>query len=106
MKVIQVTMGDGSVWEVPAESIATNRARYYAERDTGTTSGTEFDEAFDNELAVQDGEDIIDWAQNNTNWSDVQGEARMVKPPNETDFQDGWVNGDMRIVEREAVSVK
>lgn len=104
MKVIQVTMGDGSVWEVPADLVAEPRARYYAEADA--KHGADFETAYQHELRVQDADDIIDWAHNNINWSDVQDQAVMVKPPSATDLQDGWVNGEMRIVDKEAVGSK
>ena len=94
-------MPDGSKWDVPAEPIAEERARYYAEKDTGKTSGEEFEKAF-NELvkdALEDTFEIIDWASNNMNWSDVEDVAENVSVM-DVDFQEGWVNGEKEVVEK------
>jgi len=101
-KYLRVTMEDGSKWDVPAKPIAEVRARCYAKHDTGKESGPEFDKVF-NELvedALEDTYEIIDWASNNMNWSDVKDVAVKVSTM-EVDFQEGWVNGDKEVIEKE-----
>lgn len=96
-KEIHVTMPDGSVWAVDANLVAEPRARYYAEVDART--GANFDEVYAHEMATQDAEDLIDWAHNNMNWEDVQANARLVvTPDSHVDYQEGWVNGEMRLI--------
>jgi len=98
-KFLRVTMPDGSKWDIPAKPIAEERARYYAKSDTGKESGPEFDKVF-NELvedALEDTYEIIDWASNNMNWSDVKDVAKKVSDM-EIDFQEGWVNGEKEVV--------
>lgn len=103
MKVLTVKMPDGSVWGVPVDVIARNRAAYYADKE------------FDGDIEMSLSEDTwplfnsrggdsdaIDWATNNMNWSDVNGAAFLVntqvEPP---DYQEGWMNGEHEIVEME-----
>jgi hypothetical protein len=101
MKYIRVTMPDGSDWQVPASLVAEPRARYYAEHDTGQTEGEDFEVAFRTEVRNVVAADLIDWAQNNMNWEDVQANAVMVlTPDSHVDYQEGWVNGEMRVVDQ------
>ena len=101
-KYLRVTMGDGSKWDIPARLIAEDRARYYTKRDTGKESGIEFDKAFEELIAdaLEDTYEIIDWASNNMNWSDVEDVAENASVM-EVDFQEGWVNGEKEVIEKE-----
>ena len=100
-KYLRVTMDDGSQWDIPAKIIAENRAKYYAEHDTGKTSGEEFDRVFkeevENLLNGEDDYDIQDWAVNNMNWSDVKDVAVKVSTK-EIDFQESWLNGEKEVI--------
>jgi hypothetical protein len=92
---LQITMPDGSKWQVPVEVIANHRAKHYAiDFDGYIQKSLELDTlpVFEDDLS-----NIHDWASNNMNWSDVQKHAIMVKP-GKTDYQKGWVNGDWEIV--------
>ena len=95
-KMLHVTMPDGSVWGVPVYIIARNRAEHYSH---------EFD--FDVERSLQedtlpafeDDYEITDWAEGHMNWEDVEKYAFLVKPaPTDSDFQEGWCNGDKEVV--------
>ena len=48
-------------------------------------------------LFEQDEYEIIDWAVNNMNWSEVALDAERVEEK-EVDFQQGWLNGEKEIV--------
>lgn len=95
----KVTMRDGSVWSIPVEVIARDRAENYKE---------EFDNDVERSLAEDtwplfesDPYEVVDWAINNMNWSDVENSAlRITAPPPLTadDFQEGWMNGDNEVV--------
>jgi hypothetical protein len=86
-KRLHVTMPDGSEWAIDAELVAESRARYYA--NDGALAST-----------AVDNDDLIDWAQNNMNWEDVMTSAVMVvTPDSHVDYQEGWVNGEMRVVD-------
>ena len=86
MKVLRVTMPDGSKWDVPLRLIARDQAAYYK---------TTIDEELKNENA------LLDWAPNNMDWSDVAEWAKRVDGAT-INYQDGWVNGDKEIVETES----
>ena len=95
-KMYQVTMDDGSIWEVPVILIACNHAEYYAKVDE-----IPFEEALkeSSELFEADEYEVHDWASNNMDWDEVEASARMVKDPDdEVDYQDGWLNGEYEVV--------
>lgn len=95
-KNLVVTMPDESVWAVPVEIIASNRATYYAHE-----FGSDVEESLAKDtLPLFDGDafEIEDWAANNMNWEDVVNHARLIKE-GETDYQEGWVNGEKEVKE-------
>ena len=91
-KYLRVTMPDGSKWDVPARLVAENRAKYYAKNDPDTTYEEEF------EFTMSDEYELFDWAADNMNWEDVEEFAVRHLGPYDTDFQEGWVNGEKEIV--------
>lgn len=95
MKYLQVTMPDGSKWNVPAKIIAENRADYYGKKEPP------YKKTFKEEFAhaMSDPEDLIDWAANNMNWSDVESVAKLSEDANPIDFQEGWCNGEKEVIE-------
>lgn len=102
VKYLRVTMPDGSKWDVPAQMIAHDRAKSYADTDAGRPDGEEFDRLYTEELAftLSSDEEIEDWAANNMNWEDVAPLAVMTAPSVDVDYQEGWVNGDKEVIER------
>lgn len=108
-KFILVTMPDGSIWKVRAETVIVNRAKYYAEQDSERGRGT-YEEIFDTEYRIgrADNVEILDWAANNMNWSDVAyGAVKLPQPEKQMtpeEFEEGWVNGEKRIVEEKVDS--
>lgn len=90
MKHIRVTMPDGSEWDVPAQIVAEDRAKYYEK----------YGEDYADELryTLGNNHELIDWAANNMNWSEVCHVAKRHSEPDPVDFQEGWVNGDKEIV--------
>lgn len=93
-KYLRVEMPDGSEWDVPARLIADDYATYYAKADTAMS--------FDDHRAdaMGDDEQLIDWAENNMNWSDVAAHAVRFFGEQFPDYHDGWINGVKEIVER------
>lgn len=102
-KYLRIEMPDGSEWDVPALTIAEHRARYFAALDVESGDADDFDTAFAEEVkhALSDDYEIGDWAANNMNWVDVASIAvQVAAPPTDVDYQEGWVNGEKRIVEK------
>jgi hypothetical protein len=103
-KYLRVTMTDQTQWDIPAEYIAKLRATYYA-KNAAVKEGADYTTyiaVYDEEFAhtMDSDDELIDWASNNMNWSDVCIYAQRVItiPPKQPDYQDGWVNGDKEIV--------
>jgi len=94
MKQIHITMPDGSIWAVPAEIVAESLARHYAKADGKAYLKEDY------ENALSDHSLLIEWAENNMNWKDVAKDAFQVTPGRVV-YQEGWVNGEKRVVEVE-----
>ena len=96
---LNVTMRDGSVWSIPVEVIARNRAENYKDEFGNDVERSLRDDTWP--LFEYDHYEIHEWAANNMNWSDVESSAQRVSPPpplTPRDFQDGWTNGSKGIV--------
>ena len=89
MKKITVTFSDGTVWEIPASVVAESRAKYYEEREPGC-----YEEEYD--ITIKDGMEMMDWAENNMNWSDVRSKAKKIQTKS-ADYEDEWTNADKEI---------
>jgi hypothetical protein len=96
MKMLTIEMPDGSKWGVPVEVIARSRATHYAHEFGGNIQRSLDEDTL--QLFESDDYEIEDWAANNMNWSDVQDHAKKLKDA-ETDFQEGWVNGEKAVIE-------
>ena len=105
-KYLRIEMPDGSKWDVPANIIADNRAKYYADKES--TSKNPYDKIYKEEfeITMEKGDDnyyeLKDWASNNMDWKYVSDKAIKVGTPNEkdVDYQEGWMNGEKEVVER------
>ena len=98
-KVLRITMEDGSEWDVPVDIIARDRAEHYADEFDGDVERSLAEDTLP--LFAEEPYEVQDWASNNMNWDDVAHRAvcyRKAPPP---DFQEGWVNGEKRVVETE-----
>ncbi len=97
-------MPDGSRWDVPAEIVAHRIAVHYV--SIGSDGKTEewYKNRFDAEFseAMKDKELLVEWAEGNMNWEDVESHAVIAQGPDvEPDYQEGWVNGEKEIVSHE-----
>jgi hypothetical protein len=95
MKYLRVTMPDGSRWDVPAHLIATSRAKYYAKNKFPKL----FEHEFDSTMGSLDR--LLDWAENDMNWSQVKAYATKVEGAQPVDYEDGWTNGEKELVEHD-----
>lgn len=91
-----VQMPDGSRWAVPLMVIAHHRATHYANE-----FGDDLERSLTEDtlpLFAADSYEVKDWAANNMNWSDVVSVATQIEAPGETDYQEGWMNGESYVV--------
>src|SRR5688500_98535 len=96
MKYLRITMpSDNSVWDVPVDVIAKAAANYWAERDPDTTYGIEFDHY------MNENSEVLDWAVNNMNWSDISDHAVRVCIDESVDYEQDYTFADMEIVTHE-----
>ena len=97
-RYLEVTMPDSSKWIVPVGIIAANRAQHYAREYGGDLNRSLTEDTLP--LFESDDYEVKDWAANNMNWSDVEQTATRVDRPAPVDYQEGWVNGDKRVISR------
>lgn len=97
-KFYRIEMPDGSVWQVPVDFIITHRAVFYADKYPAEGN---FDDHFQKtvQLFESDNFEIEDWVLSNLNWKDVAVHAKKIKDPSPPDYEEGWKNGDVVIVE-------
>lgn len=101
-KFIRVKMPHGT-FDIPAKIIADERAKYYAQRDNERGEDTYqhiWQEEF--EYTMSDNSELLDWASNNTDWSDVERFAVLVETPELTkpDLNKAWINAERKVIER------
>ena len=89
-KMMTVEMPDGTKWGVPVSIIAQNRAEYYASHYGGDVKRSLAEDTLP--LFEASTSEIEDWAINNMNWSDFNGEQVRLSV-SATDYEDGWANG-------------
>lgn len=91
-KKILVAMPDGATYSVPVEVVAKHHAKHYAYN----FGGNEVKSLLEGTVPLfADEREILEWAVDNMNWSDVDFHAVLVKrEANEDDYQDAWVNGN------------
>lgn len=100
-KTLRITAGNGEVWDIPANVIATHRANYFVRKGYGknpiceqaTLAAKMFREEF--AFAIADSYELIDWARNNMGWSDLSDYATKVKDATVAPIEDAWNNGDV-----------
>jgi len=90
-------MPDDSKWDVPAALVAENYASYYGNPNLDPDEAGSIE--YEHRRIMKDHDNLIDWAENNMNWSEVSNAARKVGDAQSVDFEDGWTNGEKEIVE-------
>lgn len=97
MKMLMVEQKDGSLWGVPVDVIARDRATHYAKEFDGDVERSLAEDTLP--LFEADDYEVWDWAENNMNWADVAAHARKLKDAPPPDFQDAWNSGAKSVVE-------
>lgn len=98
-KFIIIEFSDGE-YKIPADIVAKNRAEYYAKLDSENGDG-EYDAIYkeEYEIVMKDDYELIDWAENNMNWSDVSDHAQQISVADNIDHDYEWTNADKRVEE-------
>lgn len=100
---IKIDMPDGFTYGVPVERIARHRAERYADKEYGGDIGQSLRE---DTLPLFDAhkDEIVDWAINNLNWSDVSQYAVVLdKKLQKVDMEGAWVNGEHTLIDGQTV---
>lgn len=100
MRYIEVQFSDHSVWRIPAHSIADSRARYFATIDSERGDGP-YEEVYNSEYTytINDKYELLDWAANNLNWSDIGHFARRLDTVYTMDYEREWTNARREVID-------
>ena len=91
-KFLYIDFSDAT-YMVPVKIIADNYAKYWEKHPRGGTHEEEYDR-----FIRGDEYEILDWANDNMDWSDVKAHAKKVEPPKyKTDYNLEWLNSDKYI---------
>ena len=109
MQHIRVSFSNGEVYEILSSVIADNRGKHFADEEFGEQGdppSAEWTTVFEAErdIALNDGEELVDWAENNTNWADLVADATLVPIPTPDDFTEAdrekeWDEGTIDVIE-------
>lgn len=105
-KQLHITMSDGSTYSVPVEylySIFTRnrllevRSKYIKINWDTVREFTQTINKIKNEVE-DDFLFFLDECIGDLDWEDIAGIAELVSEPPQVDFQEGWLNGDKKLV--------
>ena len=94
-KYIHIDMPDGFTYAIPVMVIAENKGYCIAKNYDDDFYAAMTEEVLPKFESLE--YEIIDWAKNNMNWSDVEKHAIRLEKKREIDYHDVWVNGEMTI---------
>ncbi len=96
---LTLKMPDGAVFELDANVVAEDYARYYSENHD--EPGMTFDDY--KAECLGSGEDAgstaIDWLQNEMSWEQLQPHLVKVQEPIPCNYAEEWVDADIKIKE-------
>lgn len=87
-KYLTLAIEDGSIYGIPLEIIARNRAENYKDEFANDIERSLAEDTLP--LFEDDPFEAVDWASNNMNWEDVQEHAVQLRGPEPIDFQSAW----------------
>lgn len=104
MKYIHITFANGETWKVPAQVIAEDRAKYYADLDAQRGNVSDRDEAYREELEFTLGDDyeLMDWMSNNMDWKDIKPHAVKVREAPTPNYSREFSNTKKQVKEGES----
>ncbi len=97
MKYLTLQMDDGSIYGIPVDVIARHRAANYADEFGGDIERSLAEDSLP--LFEDDDYNVIDWAANNMDWSDVKDHAVQLQGPQPIDFDRAWIHTPKRVEE-------
>ncbi len=93
-KTIIITFNNGEIYEVPADIVAQSRAEYYSQIDGVEYGSDEYQKEY--QYSYSDNYELLDWINNNMNWSDISKFAKRIDLVN-YDYEKNFINADKKI---------
>ena len=101
MKYVRVKFSNGETYDIPDKVIANSRGKYYADKDFGEQGIEEapdprWTNIYSKERKIVTGDDseLLDWANNNMNWSDVEQHAILIPSDSDIDKGKEWASDE------------
>lgn len=94
-KYLTLALDDGSIYGIPLEVIARNRAENYKDEFANDIERSLAEDTLP--LFEDDPWEATDWARNNMNWEDVSAHAVQLRGPQPIDFQSAWNRAPMEV---------
>ena len=98
---MSVEFSDGSIFRIPIGIIALDRADYFAKKEGGNDPvkySTVYEEEY--QYTLSSDAELLDWAANNMNWSNLEDYAIEVDKKG-VDFEQEWPNAVKGIIKRD-----
>lgn len=99
-KFIHITFSNGDVYRIDALIAAKSRATYYSSLDFERGDAGDLNTAYTSELeySLTDHLELLDWVDNNMDWSDFKESAELVSSSN-VDCDIEFTNARKEVVE-------
>lgn len=91
---IYINFPNGQKFRIPADFIATERTKYYAEVDGFSKGSSKWDEEMKQSMEPYE---LFDWISNNCDWSDVEAYAELIIDNNKPDYLSMWSDAEFEI---------
>jgi hypothetical protein len=91
VKIIELTLDNGEIWEIPLEFVARNRAEYYKSKNE-----EDFNYQEEIDFIMEDNYEGIDWLQNNMDYEDFK-EVIVIKKVENKEID--WINAEASIID-------
>ncbi|MGB1284953.1 MAG: hypothetical protein ACPG7F_00350 [Aggregatilineales bacterium] len=98
-KMIELSMPDGAIFHIPLRFVAEHRAKYYSERDGGTSEHIAANFIEEVAWVMEDEFEAIDWMQNSMKWEDLAPVAVRKSPATPPHYAEWFRNSHNKIVE-------
>ncbi len=102
MKLVKVSMPDGSEWGISTMIVAYDRARFIMEEDLNLTpSHKDYFKKFEEEVqfTLLHLDVLIEWVNVHMTWDEVSPMAFCLKEPNEKNYYREWEKADKTLVD-------
>lgn len=94
MKYIIIKFSNGDKFRLDPNIIAKMRTEYYSTVDGFEKGSKEWDEEYKQSMRP---DELIDWLENNTNWSDIESDVEKIDIEEEYSYEDNFFKAKIEV---------